>query len=152
MLLLGSLALTPYVQATEFDRIQAGSSTVGFIYKQMGVPVEGRLKKFEAQFYFDPAKLAVTKAMFDMNMASIDVGTQEANDEVTKKDWFDIQAFPQAKFVSNDIKALGGNRYEVNGKVTILLAVIISAFYIPESPVHKGLVEGITENLTARSI
>jgi len=34
----------------------------------------------------------------------------------------------------------------------ILRAVIISVFYIPKSPVYKRCVEGITENLTARSI
>jgi len=34
----------------------------------------------------------------------------------------------------------------------ILHAVIISAFYIHESPVYKRFAEGITENLTAQSI
>jgi hypothetical protein len=36
--------------------------------------------------------------------------------------------------------------------LSILRAVIISVFYIPKSPVYKSCVEGITENLTARSI
>jgi polyisoprenoid-binding protein YceI len=118
-LLLSSLALTPFAGAAEFSHIQTDNSTVGFVYKQMGVPVEGRLKKFDAQFSFDPANLSAAKAIFDMNLSSIDAGGQEANDEISKKAWFDTQAFPQAKFVSTEIKALGGNRYEVHGKINI---------------------------------
>ena len=118
-LLLASLALCSYAQAVEFNHIQANNSTVGFAYKQMGVPVAGSLKKFDAQFSFDPANLPLAKAVFDMHLDSIDAGAQEANDEISKKAWFDIQTFPQAKFVSTGIKALGGNRYEVSGKMTI---------------------------------
>ncbi|MGD0960177.1 MAG: YceI family protein [Methylomonas sp.] len=118
-LLLVSLALTPFAQAEEFSRILVDSSSVEFVYKQMGAPVAGRLKKFAAQFSFDPDKPASAKAVFDMNMASIDAGNQEANDEISKQAWFDTQAFPQAHFISTQIKALGGNRYQVSGKMTI---------------------------------
>ncbi len=118
-LLLGNLALIPDVYAIEFNHILVDSSSVGFVYQQMGVPMQGSLKKFNAQFSFDPAKLLAAKAVFDINLASLDAGSQEANYEVTKKQWFDTPSFPQAKFVSTEIKVLGGNRYEVSGKMTI---------------------------------
>ena len=35
------------------------------------------------------------------------------------KQWFNIKAFPTARFESSSFKALGGNRYEVTGKLTI---------------------------------
>ena len=130
-LLLGNLALISDVYAIEFNHIVADSSTVGFVYQQMGVPMQGSLKKFDAQLIFDPAKLSAAKAVFDINVSSMDAGSQEANDELSKKEWFDTQAFPQAKFVSTEIKALGGNRYEVSGKMTI-----------------KGRAKDITANFT----
>jgi hypothetical protein len=50
--ILGSSLVAPVAEATEFNHIQTGGSSVGFIYKQMGVAVEGRLKKFDAQVQF----------------------------------------------------------------------------------------------------
>ena len=35
------------------------------------------------------------------------------------KQWFNTMAFPTARFVSGSVKALGGNRYEVAGQLTI---------------------------------
>ena len=36
-----------------------------------------------------------------------------------KRAWFDTKTYPTARFVSESVKALGGNRYEVAGKMTI---------------------------------
>ncbi|HEY3325651.1 MAG TPA: YceI family protein [Novimethylophilus sp.] len=117
--LLGSLALASLAQAAEFTSIQADKSTLGFVYTQMGVPVDGHFKKFAALLSFDPAKPASARAVFDLDLASIDAGSQEANDEVAGKAWFNTKAFPRAKFESTGVKALGGNRYEVSGKMSI---------------------------------
>lgn len=119
VVLLGSLALVHQVQATELTSIQADGSTLDFVYTQMGVPVEGHFKKFAALLNFDPSKLSTAKAMFDLDVASIDAGSQEASDEVVGKDWFNTKAFPHAVFVSTGFKALGGNRYQVSGNISI---------------------------------
>ncbi len=119
VVLLGSLALVHPVQATELTSIQTDRSTLNFVYTQMGVPVEGHFKKFDAQLNFDPAKLSTAKAVFDLDVASIDAGSQEASDEVAGKDWFNTKTFPHAVFVSTGFKALGGNRYEVSGHISI---------------------------------
>jgi polyisoprenoid-binding protein YceI len=118
MPLLSLLFALP-AQAVEFTAVQADKSSLAFVYKQMGVPVEGRFKKFAAQLTFDPAKPTVAKANLDLDLASIDAGAPEANDEVAGKAWFNTKLYPQAKFVSSGVKALGGNRYEVSGKMTI---------------------------------
>ena len=43
----------------------------------------------------------------------------DANAEARKKDWFNTAQFAQARFVSSSIKPLGGNRYQVSGKLTL---------------------------------
>ena len=118
-LLLTGLALASLAQAADYASVQPDKSTLGFVYKQMGVPVDGRFKKFSVQLSFDPTKPATARAVFDLDLASIDAGNEEANDEVAGKDWFNTKAFPHAKFESTGFKALGGNRYEVSGKMTI---------------------------------
>ncbi len=115
LVLAGSLL----AQAEEYNTIQAAKSGVAFVSKQMGVAVNGKFSKFNAQISFDAARLANSKARIDIDMASIDAGSEEANDEVKGKDWFDIKTYPTARFESTGIKALGGNRYEASGKLTI---------------------------------
>jgi polyisoprenoid-binding protein YceI len=113
------LAFIPLAQAVEFNHIQTEKSTLIFVYKQMGVPVDGNFKKFTAQLNFDPAKLSTAKAALDLDVTSIDTGSDEGNDEVATKAWFNTKAFPRAKFESTSFKALGGNKYEVTGKMSI---------------------------------
>lgn len=105
--------------AAEYRAVQADKSTIVFAYKQMGVNMDGKFKKFSAQLSFDPAKAAAGKATLDLDLASIDTGSSEANAEVAGKQWFNTKAFPTAQFVSDSIKSLGGNRYEVGGKLSI---------------------------------
>lgn len=117
--LLGCILFSSVVYAVEFTNIQADKSKLSFVYKQMGVPMDGDFKKFNVQLNFDPAKLANAKVAFDLDLASIDAGSEEANDEVAGKDWFNTKVFPKATFVSSGIKQLSSNRYEVSGKMTI---------------------------------
>ena len=117
--LLALVLAAPSLQAAEYTTLQTDKSSLTFVYKQMGVPVDGSFKRFTAQLNVDPAKLATAKATFDLDLASIDAGSEEANDEVAGKAWFNTKAFPRAKFESTGFKSLGGNRYEVSGKMTI---------------------------------
>jgi len=113
------LAWIPCAQAVEYNTILAEKSTLAFVYKQMGVSMEGRFKKFEIQFSFNPTKPAAAKATVDLDLASIDTGSTEANEEVAGKAWFNTKAFPHARFAATAIKSIGGNRYEVSGKLSL---------------------------------
>jgi polyisoprenoid-binding protein YceI len=105
--------------AEEYNAIAADKSSVAFVYRQMNVPVDGRFGKFAAQLKFDPAKPAAASATIDIDLASIDAGSAEANDEVAGKLWFNTKAYPSARFVATGFRALGGNRYEAVGKLSI---------------------------------
>lgn len=112
-------AATSAAQAAGYTRLVAEKSNIGFSYKQMNVPMDGSFKRFKAQLAFDPAQPAKGSAAFEVEVASIDVGSAEGNAEVGKKLWFNSAAFPSAQFVSSSIKPLGNNRFEVAGKLTI---------------------------------
>ena len=115
-----ALAITaPAAQAIEFNQFQLNKSSLSFVSKQMNVPVEGSFRSFRSKLSFDPAKPAAAKAELEIDMGSIDAGSKDADDEVAGKDWFNTKAFPVAKFVSTSVKPLGGNRYEVAGKMTL---------------------------------
>ena len=109
----------PFAHAAEFGTLLADQSTLSFVSKQMGVPVDGNFKRFKATLAFDPAKPQTGSASFDLDMASIDAGSQEANDEVVGAKWFNLKQYPSASFKSSAIKPLGNNRFELHGSLTI---------------------------------
>ena len=118
-ILLAGFMFAGIAGAAELGPIQADKSRLAFVSKQMGVPVEGEFRKFAVQMSFDPAKPEAGKAQIEIDMASIDAGSAEANEEVVGKNWFNVKQFPKASFVSSSVKALGGNKYEVAGQLSI---------------------------------
>lgn len=114
-----TMAVAMTASAVEYKAIQPEKSKVTFQYKQMGVTMEGHFKKFAAQLNFDPAKPAAAKADIDIDLASIDAGSSDADDEVVSKTWFNVKAFPKATFVAKQIKATGANQFDVTGVLTI---------------------------------
>lgn len=119
LILAAASLLAAQAHATEYNQVQADKSAIQFSYLQMGVKMDGKFKKFTSQLSFDPAKPASAKAVFDVELASIDAGSSDANQEVAGKAWFNSKAFPTARFVSTAVKPLGGNRYEVAGQLSI---------------------------------
>jgi polyisoprenoid-binding protein YceI len=118
-ILLAGFTFAGIAVAAELGPIQADKSKLAFVSKQMGVPVEGEFRKFAVQMSFDPARPEAGKAQIEIDMASVDAGSAEANEEVVGKNWFNVKQFPKAGFVSSSVKALGGNKFEVAGKLTI---------------------------------
>jgi polyisoprenoid-binding protein YceI len=119
LLAILSLLLGASANAADFNLVQVEKSSISFVSKQMNVPVEGAFKKFSAQITFDPARPESGRALVEIDLASIDVGSSEANEEVKGKSWFNAREFPKASFVSSSVKALGGGRFETGGKMSI---------------------------------
>ncbi|MCU7374105.1 YceI family protein [Paucibacter sp. O1-1] len=100
-------------------QLQAAQSELSFTSRQMGVPVEGRFKRFEAQLNFDPKKPETGKVGFTIDLASVSLGAPELESELAKAPWFDSKKMPQASFQSTAVKAAGAGKFEVAGKLTL---------------------------------
>ena len=85
----------------------------------MGSKTEGSFSKFTAQVRFDPDKPASAVAKADVDIRSFDIGYDEATAEALGKNWFDVQQFPTADFTVSKVKALGKDRFELTGNLTI---------------------------------
>lgn len=101
------------------QKLVPAQSEIVFVSKQMGVPVEGRFKKFDAQLAFDPAKPETSKIAFTVDVASATLGVPETDAELPKATWFNTSKFPQATFQSTTVKGLGGGKFEVSGTLGI---------------------------------
>jgi len=116
LILLAAVAATT---AHADQKLLPAQSEIAFVSKQMGVPVEGHFKKFDAQIAFDPAKPETGKIAFTVDIASATLGSPEPDAELPKAVWFNTAKFPQATFQSSAIKALGGGKFEITGKLAI---------------------------------
>jgi polyisoprenoid-binding protein YceI len=100
-------------------KLVPAQSEVTFVTKQMGVPVDGRFKKFDAQISLDPKKPEAGAVAFSIDTGSATLGVPESDAEMPKANWFNVAKFPQATFKSNAIKGLGNGKFEVAGKLDI---------------------------------
>jgi polyisoprenoid-binding protein YceI len=117
-----ALAVVPFALpalAQAPQKVAAEKSQIRFTFRQMNVPVEGRFGKFDATVAFDPKKPEATKAEFEVDLGSIDLGSPEGETEARRKPWLNIESFPKAKFVASSVKATGPGRYEATGPLSI---------------------------------
>jgi len=94
-------------------------SELGFTSKQMGVPVDGHFKRFDARLSFDPKKPETGSVSFNIDLTSVTLGDPQFDNELAKPEWFDSKKQAQASFQSKSIKALGAGKFEVSGKLNI---------------------------------
>ena len=117
--LLALLPLLAAAQSPPAAKLLPAQSEIVFTSRQMGVPVEGRFRKFDARVAFDPRQPETGRVTLTVDLASVAMGAAESEAEVAKPGWFDTKAFPQASFQSSAIKAVGGGRFEMSGKFTL---------------------------------
>jgi len=101
------------------QKLVPAQSEIVFVTKEMGVPVEGRFKRFDAQLTFDPARPEASKMALTVDIASATLGAPETDAELPKATWFNTAKFPQATFRSSAVKSLGGGKFEVSGELGI---------------------------------
>jgi polyisoprenoid-binding protein YceI len=99
-------------------RVDYGRSQVGFVIKQMNVPVEGSFRHFTANAVFDPLKPETSRFRVEVQVASIDTGSAEGNAEVMRPAWFDAARYPKALFVSDVVRRERGY-YTATGDLTV---------------------------------
>lgn len=103
--------------ATAAKLVPAGSE-VTFTATQIGVPLQGAFKRFDAQIALDPKKPQTGKVAFGIELGSVAINP-ETDGELAKALWFNTAKFPKATFTSTAIKGLGGGRFEVAGTLSI---------------------------------
>jgi polyisoprenoid-binding protein YceI len=94
-------------------------SEIRFVSKQLGAAVEGRFRKWKANVDFRPKDLAQSRAEFEIELASIDLASEETETEIRRPVWFDTAKFPVARFTSSAVKDLGADRYEISGRLSL---------------------------------
>ena len=149
-LALASTLLLAALPAQAQQLLVPAQSSVEFTARQMGVPLQGHFKKFDAQVAFDPAQLATSRIRFTVDTGSATMGARETDAELPKAPWFNVPQFPQATFESTAIKALGGGKFDVAGKLTIKGAAV--SVNVPVALVQSGATTTATGSLPIKRL
>jgi len=94
-------------------------SEIRFVAKQTGGSVEGRFRKWKANVDFRPKDPEKSKAIFEIELASIDLASEETEIEARRPAWFDTAKFPIATFESTAVRGVGSDRYRIDGRLSI---------------------------------
>ena len=117
--LLMTLTLLALATSAGANDVQVDKSEIRFVTKQMGVNFEGRFRRWKADVVFLPENLAKSRAQFDIELASIDLQSDDSDSEVKGPLWFDMAKFPVAHFVSTSMKNVGADKFEIVGPLTM---------------------------------
>ena len=119
------LSVVPVVLAlcgalpAQAQQLVPAQSEIGFVSRQMGVPVEGQFKRFDATLQFNPSQPQAAKIAINVETGSATLGVRETDAELPKATWFNVPAFPKATFQSTAVKRLDATRFEVTGQLTV---------------------------------
>lgn len=113
------LAALACAGAASAQRVDTKASELKFVTRMMGVPVEGRFERWDAQVTFDPRQPATARVTLRIDTGSATFASAEVGAEAQRAAWFDSAQFRDARFESNTLKALDGGRYELSGRLTL---------------------------------
>jgi len=103
-----SWTLDPYHADVEFSARHMMVSTV-----------KGHFTEFTAELEIDPEDLTKSSAKATIKAASIDTRVGARNDHLRSADFFDVEKYPNLTYQSRKIESVGGDRYRVEGDLTI---------------------------------
>jgi cytochrome b561/polyisoprenoid-binding protein YceI len=99
-------------------RILPEQSRLAFTATQYGQAFEGTFT-FDGRIVFDPDHLDRSLADISIDISSIKTGSDDRDGQAKSAEWFDVEKFPKARFVTETFESTGANQYAVTGKLTI---------------------------------
>lgn len=106
--------------ATVSFNLDPAHTMVQFKVRHLGIStVTGRFGKFAGAFQLDPASGQASNASLSIDVASITTDNDRRDADLKSSNFFSADSFPKITFQSTSIQKLSGNKYKVNGNLTM---------------------------------
>lgn len=118
-------------------RMDAKASRVTFTPRLAGGEFECRFERFATTLRLDPANPAHSSLQVTIDLASALTGDTERDAALQGVEFFATSRWPQARFTSTSIRALGGGRYEAAGRLSlrdVTQEIVVPFRFDPDSP------------------
>jgi polyisoprenoid-binding protein YceI len=95
-------------------------SRIGFVARHaMVTKVRGSFNEYEGSGYFDADDPSRSRAEVTIKAASIDTRNADRDAHLRGNDFFDMETYPEIRFVATSVEPSGGDSYRVTGDLTI---------------------------------
>ena len=113
--------LTFSVSAADYVIDNKGAhASVNFKIQHLGYSwLTGRFNTFEGQFSYDADKPTESKISVTIDTNSVDSNHAERDKHLKSDDFLHADKYPQAKFISTKVEALGAGKLKVYGDFTL---------------------------------
>lgn len=100
--------------------IDKAHSSVAFRIRHLGLSnVRGAFSDYDASVRLDPADLRTLEVSATVRVASINTENTRRDDHLRSDDFFEVERFPAMRFVSTGVRSVDGDRFELEGDLTI---------------------------------
>ncbi len=99
--------------------IDLAQSSLDFEVQQYSHPFTGGFKNFGGDIVFDPGHLDQAHVAIWIDIASLETGSTDRDEEAKATDWFDVSNHPKATFTADSFTEAGPNQYTAHGILTV---------------------------------
>ena len=100
-------------------QIDKSHSAVNFTINHFFTPVDGSFDEYEAVVNFDPSNLGESSIDVTISVSSVNTRNARRDGHLLTDDFFNAEAYPNIRFVSNQIVQDGENNFVARGQITI---------------------------------
>ncbi len=98
--------------------INQDNSNLGFVGAKVTDKHEGSFKKFNGELKLVPADLTKSSVVVTIDMKTVETDTPKLTGHLKSADFFDVEKFPEAKFVSTKVEKVGEG-HQITGNLTL---------------------------------
>jgi polyisoprenoid-binding protein YceI len=110
-------ALPAAADEARWQSVTQGSELT-FAARYEGEEIPGRFDRFEVRLKTNPSNSQPVSLSVEIDVGSIDMNDDEANQTLAEPDWFDSAAYPATRFDSDDIRR-ADQGYVAHGRLRI---------------------------------
>jgi polyisoprenoid-binding protein YceI len=153
-ILLVLLWLNPALAKTESWDIDKIHSNIYFDIRHIYATVRGFFGDFSGSIIHDTENPENSRVEFEVNVDSINTNIPKRDEHLRSDAFFAAKTYPKMTFKSTHVKKIEGNRYLMEGDLTIKgttrkIAVPFTYYGMRENPMQKGtMVAGLEAEFT----
>ncbi|MFE9423961.1 YceI family protein [Kitasatospora sp. NPDC006697] len=111
---------TPLTELTGSYVLDPAHTRIGFVARHaMVTKVRGHFGQFEGTADLDGADPSKSTVSLTIKTESIDTGVEQRDQHLRTNDFLDAPTYPEITFRSTGVEPLGGDKYRLNGELTI---------------------------------
>lgn len=101
-------------------RLDPARSVAEFTVTKLGfADVTGHFTDLSGTVRYDASNPENSAVEWTINVASVKTDERRRDEALRAREYFDVERYPSMRFQSSRVRAIGGNRLEVEGEITI---------------------------------